>query len=182
MKPGDRTGAGFYGKVRTHGDFVGRGLPARFVAQWDAWLQRGLLAARERYADDWLSRYLAMPVWCFAARRGVVADDAHTGVLMPGIDAVGRYFPFVIARPVDDDACASASSWHVNAAALALSTLEPAFSLIEFEASLSRLRVESSGTTSRSADSVWWSHAGEIVHRHDGPFDAALFLRLLDAD
>ncbi|MFM0667761.1 type VI secretion system-associated protein TagF [Paraburkholderia sediminicola] len=182
MKPDDRTRAGFYGKVRTHGDFVGRGLSAGFVAQWDAWLQRGLVAARERYADDWLNRYLAMPVWCFATRRGVIAEDAHTGVLMPGIDAVGRYFPFVIARPVDGDTCVSASSWHADAAALALSTLKPAFSLIEFEASLSRLRVQASGTASRAADSVWWSDAGEIVHRHDGPFDAELFLRLLDAD
>jgi type VI secretion system protein ImpM len=182
MKPDDRTRAGFYGKVRTHGDFVGRGLCAGFVAQWDAWLQRGLVAARERYADDWLSRYLAMPVWCFAARRGVIAEDAYTGVLMPGIDAVGRYFPFVIAQLVDGDACVSASSWHADAAALALSTLKPGFSLIEFEASLSRLRVQSSGTTSRAADSVWWSDAGQIAHRHDGPFDTALFLCLLDAD
>ena len=56
MKPDDRMDAGFYGKVRTHGDFVRRGLSAGFVAQWDAWLQRGLVAARERYADDWLRR------------------------------------------------------------------------------------------------------------------------------
>ncbi|MFL9987462.1 type VI secretion system-associated protein TagF [Paraburkholderia sediminicola] len=182
MKPDDWTGAGFYGKVRTHGDFVGRGLSAGFLARWDAWLQRGLVAARERYADDWLSRYLAMPVWCFAARRGVIAEHAHTGVLMPGIDAVGRYFPFVIARVVEGDACVPASAWHADAAALALSTLKRTFSLTEFEASLGRLRAQSSGTTWRAADSVWWSDVGEIVHRHDGPFDAALFLRLLDAD
>jgi type VI secretion system protein ImpM len=182
MKPDDRTGAGFYGKVRTHGDFVGRGLSAEFVAQWDAWLQRGLVAARERYADDWLNRYLAMPVWRFAARRGVIAEDAHTGVLLPGIDAVGRYFPFAIARPVDGDACVPASSWHADAAALALSTLKPAFSLAEFEASLTTLRVQSSGTASQAADSEWWTEAGGVVHRHDGPLDAALFLHLLDAD
>ncbi|MFM0001264.1 MULTISPECIES: type VI secretion system-associated protein TagF [Paraburkholderia] len=181
MKPDDRMNAGFYGKVRTHGDFVRRGLSAGFVAQWDAWLQRGLVAARARYADNWLCRYLAMPVWCFAVRRGVIAEDAHTGVLMPGIDAVGRYFPFVIARPVDGDACVSASSWHTDAAALALSTLKPAFSLTELEASLTGLRAQLSGTASRAADSVWWSDVGEVVH-HDGPFDAALFLRLLDAD
>ncbi|RKE36303.1 type VI secretion system protein ImpM [Paraburkholderia sp. BL23I1N1] len=182
MKPDDLAGAGFYGKVRTHGDFVGRGLSAGFVALWDAWLQRGLVAARERYAEDWLNRYLAMPVWCFAARRGVVAEDAHTGVLMPGIDAVGRYFPFVIAQPVDGDACVSASSWHADAAELALSTLKPDFSLTEFETSLTTLRAQSSGIAPRKADSVWWCDAGEIVHRHDGPFDAALFLRLLEGD
>lgn len=34
-------------KVRTHGDFVERGLSAGFVAQWDAWPQRGLVAARD---------------------------------------------------------------------------------------------------------------------------------------
>jgi type VI secretion system protein ImpM len=46
---------------------------------------------------------------------------------------------------------------------------------------LTGLRAQLSGTASRAADSVWWSDVGEIVH-HDGPFDAALFLRLLDAD
>src|SRR5258708_4879025 len=86
-----------------------------------------------------------------------------------------------ITRPVDGDACVSASSWHADAAALALSTLKPAFSLTEFEASLTTLRTQSSSTALRTADSVWWSDASEIVHRHDGPFDTALFLRLLDA-
>jgi type VI secretion system protein ImpM len=75
-----------------------------------------------------------------------------------------------------------ASSWHADAAALALSTLKPAFSLAEFEASLTTLRVQSSGTASQAADSEWWTEAGGVVHRHDGPLDAALFLRLLDAD
>jgi type VI secretion system protein ImpM len=47
---------------------------------------------------------------------------------------------------------------------------------------LTTLRVQSSGTSSQAADSEWWTEAGGVVHRHDGPLDAALFLRLLDAD
>lgn len=125
-----------------------------------------------RHANARLSRYLAVPVWCFATRHGVVDEDARTGVLMPGIDAVGRYFPFAIARPVTGDACVGGSPWHADATALALSSLKPAFSLAEFEASLAILRMQSTGTALRAADSVRWTDAGRIVHRHDGPFDA----------
>lgn len=40
---------GFYGKLRSHGDFVSRGLPHGFVQAWDAWLQTGLLTSQRRH-------------------------------------------------------------------------------------------------------------------------------------
>jgi hypothetical protein len=76
MTPHERRGTGFYGKVRTNGDFVGRGLPHEFIAQWDVWLQRGLVRARERDGDDWLSGFLGMPVWCFSMKPGVICSKA----------------------------------------------------------------------------------------------------------
>src|SRR5260370_20195149 len=97
---------GFYGKVRTHGDFVGRGLPQAFVEFWDGWLQRGMLAARERLGDAWLESYLVMPLWCFVLQGSGVDDYGYAGVMVPGLDAVGRYFPFVIAKRIDPDATA----------------------------------------------------------------------------
>ncbi len=129
---------GFYGKVRTHGDFVGRGLPQAFVECWDEWLQRGMLAARERLGDAWLGSYLVMPVWCFVLEGGVVDDHGYAGVMVPGLDAVGRYFPFVIAMPIAPGAAAqwrvSGGEWYREVARLALSTLDDDFSLSRLEA------------------------------------------------
>ncbi|WP_322029023.1 type VI secretion system-associated protein TagF [Paraburkholderia sp. J76] len=181
MKAEDRIGAGFYGKVRTHGDFVGRGLSAAFVGRWDAWLQRGLLAARERHAGGWLERYLEMPVWRFSAAPFVVDDCACTGVLIPGIDAVGRYFPFVIARQMEGGACAVDSQWHEAACALALSTLTPSFSLKAFESEIARLDDEPVASASCDGVSTWWAEAERVAHRHEGVLDTRLFLHLLEA-
>ncbi|SPB13804.1 hypothetical protein NOV72_01069 [Caballeronia novacaledonica] len=179
MNAREQIDAGFYGKVRTHGDFVGRGLSDAFVRRWDAWLQRGLLAARTRYPDDWLDRYLAMPVWRFSACASVADECACTGVLMPGIDAVGRYFPFAIARRIDGEPRGGASPWHDEACALALSTLAPSFSLKAFEARLAALSARPFGCVACDSGSAWWTERG-APHRHDGALDADLFLHLLD--
>ncbi|MCP3725608.1 type VI secretion system-associated protein TagF [Paraburkholderia sp. CNPSo 3272] len=181
MNAVSRIDAGFYGKVRTHGDFVGRGLSVAFVGRWDAWLQRGLLAARERHAAGWLERYLQMPVWRFSAPPSVIDDCACTGALMPGIDAVGRYFPFVIARQIEGAARAVDSRWHGEACALALSTLAPSFSLKAFESNLAALREQPVALASCEGASVWWTHEDGVTHRHEGPLDARVFLDLLEA-
>jgi type VI secretion system protein ImpM len=181
MNAESRIDAGFYGKVRTHGDFVGRGLSAAFVGRWDAWLQRGLLAARERHAGDWLERYLEMPVWRFSAPPSVIDDCACTGVLMPGIDAVGRYFPFVIARRIESGARAVDSRWHDEASALALSTLAPSFSLTAFESKLAALREQTVALASCEGASMWWTQSDGVTHRHEGALDARVFVDLLDA-
>ena len=192
MRTPEEAGTGFYGKVRTHGDFVGRGLSRKFVVQWDTWLQCGLLKAQEQLGDAWLQDFLGMPLWCFAMKPGVIDDAAYAGVMMPGIDAVGRYFPFVVARPMAqaffDDWLRSSSVWYEHAAGLALSTLKAKFSLTEFETELEQLdsgaetlvwrdtfrRFLSEGDVA----SVWWTSA-QALHGHEGAPDTALFLRLL---
>jgi type VI secretion system protein ImpM len=189
---------GFYGKVRTHGDFVGHGLPADFVAGWDAWLQRGMLAARERLGDDWLRHYLGMPLWRFALQRGVIGRFAYAGVLMPGIDAVGRYFPLVIACRMDASALIAwlrdESAWYEQAAELALSTLDERFVLRYLNAGMVALGTAVGNASrctlrdelahlSRDGLSAWWTTRGDdgaSVHQlRQGPLDAGLFLDLL---
>ncbi|SAL53292.1 hypothetical protein AWB64_05803 [Caballeronia sordidicola] len=193
MMKREEAATGFYGKVRTHGDFVGRGLSREFVVQWDAWLQRGLLKARERFGEAWLQDFLGMPLWCFAMKPGVMDDEAYAGVMMPGIDAVGRYFPLVVARPMDHtvfhDWLRSSSAWYEHAAGLALSTLKASFSLSKFEAELAQLDSGAETLVWRdtfrrflnedNAASVWWT-AAQALHTHEGALDAALFLRLLE--
>jgi type VI secretion system protein ImpM len=200
MTPLHPLGAGFYGKVRTHGDFVRRGLSHEFVTPWDAWLQRGLLESRQRFGEDWLNHFLGMPLWCFALKPGVIDASAYAGVLMPGIDAVGRYFPFVIARALNGHELCASAAWYERAGNLALSTLKANFSLTVFEAALDALalertlertlgRIESPrrdrfGRLVDEGFSMWWRVAGEhgprSLHRHEGALDTTLFLRLLD--
>jgi len=193
MRKPEVAGTGFYGKVRTHGDFVGRGLSRGFVMQWDTWLQHGLLKAQKQRGDAWLQDFLGMPLWCFAMKPGVIDDAAYAGVVMPGIDAVGRYFPFVVARPMDHgvfhDWLRSSSVWYEQAAGLALSTLKATFSLTEFEAGLEQLGSGAETLVWRDtfkrflseegAASVWWT-SSQGQHKHEGALDAALFLRLLE--
>jgi type VI secretion system protein ImpM len=134
---------GFFGKVRTHGDFVTRRLPTAFVAPWDAWLQRGMGLARQQFGERWLPAYLNAPVWCFALGAQVCGPMAWAGVLMPGVDRVGRHFPLTIASPFDADELAGwlrgAQAWFDEVTRAALSTLGDGFVLDHFDAVLERL-------------------------------------------
>ncbi|CAE6686541.1 hypothetical protein R69927_01643 [Paraburkholderia domus] len=131
---------GFFGKVRTHGDFVSRRLPVEFVTPWDKGLQEGMLLGRQRFGAQWLPLYLNAPVWCFALGPHVYGPSAWAGVLMPGVDRVGRYFPFTIAQAFEgvelERQLAGAQAWYDRLAELALATLAPEFALDEFDAAL----------------------------------------------
>jgi type VI secretion system protein ImpM len=136
-------GPGFFGKVRTHGDFVTRRLPVQFVTPWDACLQEGMLFAQRWFGAQWLPVYLNAPVWCFALGAGICGESTWAGVVMPGVDRVGRYFPFTIAAPVAPVPCsdaaawlAGAQSWYDEATRRALSTLADDFVLERFDAEL----------------------------------------------
>ncbi|WP_233853414.1 type VI secretion system-associated protein TagF [Paraburkholderia sp. HD33-4] len=162
---------GFFGKVRTHGDFVGRRLPAEFVARWDQGLQEGMVQARQRFGAQWLELYLNAPVWSFALGAGLYGPNAWAGVLTPGVDRVGRYFPFTIAQAVDGAELArrlaDAQAWYDRLVGLALSTLTPEFGLDGFDAAL---RAE--GLSSGDRASMPWRLA--IPDAADGGFAALL--------
>lgn len=110
--------AGWFGKLPVHGDFVRRRLDAGFVEPWDAWLAQGLAQRRSDDPAGWLQAYLASPSWRFVLAPGVLPGAAGrrgwTGVLMPSVDRVGRYFPLTAALPLDLAAgaeLASAAPW-----------------------------------------------------------------------
>lgn len=104
----------WYGKLPARGDFVGRGLPARWRSDWDGWLQRGLALAattldattlRERLCTFAPWRYLALPapgeIWC--------------GIITASHDRVGRAFPLTLAErfnaaPSPDESAARLAS------------------------------------------------------------------------
>lgn len=91
----------FYGKLPARGDFITRSLPREFINQWDDWLQSGMNASRQALGDAWLDTYLTSPLWRFALPAGICGNTAWTGVLMPSMDKVGRYFPMTVVRQVD---------------------------------------------------------------------------------
>jgi type VI secretion system protein ImpM len=89
---------GWYGKLPSAGDFLGRRLPPEFRSPWDRWLQYGLANSRHVHGDRWSEMYLTFPVWRFLLPRGHLGPDAWCGVLMPSVDRVGRHFPLTICE------------------------------------------------------------------------------------
>lgn len=123
----------WYGKLPARGDFVGRGLPARWRSDWDAWLQRGLALAataldaaalRERLGAFAPWRYLALPtsgeVWC--------------GIIAASHDRVGRAFPLTLAEryaaPVSPHGSAARLAPLLDAAAQGPEALEAAIAAL----------------------------------------------------
>lgn len=156
---------GFYGKVPGLGDFVSRRLPRVFVDYWDEWLQTVIAASRAQLGENWLNTYLSSPLWRFALSGGHCGADVWTGVLMPSVDRVGRYFPLTIATSLPATASpvavvADASQWYEDAEALALSALEADdFDIQEFDAGVQGLGTPGYGTRQQQM------HAGDPLSR-----------------
>jgi type VI secretion system protein ImpM len=102
---------GLFGKVPAHGDFVRRGLPTSFVAPWDAWLQQGMEAARERLGARWAECWDKAPPWRFALPPGACGPDAVAGVILPSQDMVGRRFPITLVALLPAHAPAPTAGW-----------------------------------------------------------------------
>jgi len=94
---------GAFGKMPSTGDFFRIDPPKGFVAVWDAWLQRGLLEAREALQAAWKTKYYSAPIWRFTLAAGLAGEAAVIGVLMPSIDRVGRQFPLTLVGEAPDD-------------------------------------------------------------------------------
>jgi len=126
--------AGFFGKVPALGDFVSGGLARPAEDAIEAWARSGMARLKEARPEDWLQAYLVAPVWRFAAR---IAGDARVGVWCPSVDAVGRYFPMVVAAAPSSGA---APGWFDRAEELARAALRPeGFDLERWRAAVSAL-------------------------------------------
>lgn len=140
------TSPGFFGKVTTHGDFVSRRLPPAFLSVWDSWLQYSLQQSKETLGQEWLNIYLSSPIWRFALAPGVCGGSGWAGVLMPSVDRVGRHFPLTIAATLPDgsgiaDWIGRSKGWYDEVEGLALSSLDPGFSLQGFDLQLAGLAI-----------------------------------------
>ncbi|VWX55992.1 Type VI secretion system protein ImpM [Burkholderiales bacterium 8X] len=136
---------GWYGKLPGMGDFAHRRMPAALRTAWDRWLQGGLTRLRSRH-ENWTAHYLQAPLWCFVIGADVIGSKWWMGVLMPSVDAVGRYFPFTIvselvAPPTELEGAALAyvRQWWWRASKAAFEGLERDFDAKHFEARLHEL-------------------------------------------
>ena len=147
---------GWWGKLPARGDFLGRGLPPRWRAEWDDWLQRGLgLAAssfdgdalRERLAGFTPWRYLALPA----------EGEAWCGIVVPSHDRVGRAFPLTLAErvvaPVSPAACAARLASLLAVVAEGPEALEAAVAALP---PCARADDAPAGTWPASPASLWW--------------------------
>jgi len=98
LAPGE---IGWYGKLPAAGDFLRHHLPDAFVDDWDAWLRAGMAAAADAQGEDWQDSFLRFPVWYFL--RGNDGSGAWAGLLLPGVDRVGRLFPMTVAFNIPPD-------------------------------------------------------------------------------
>lgn len=126
------------------GDFLSHGLPREFVEPWDDWVQLALEQSRNQFADRWLDVYLTSPLWHFALAPAVCGDISWAGVLMPSVDAVGRYFPLTIAAPVEAGSnittvLSVSQHWLLKVEELARSSLEDGFDLDRFDQQIQAL-------------------------------------------
>ncbi|EXI69431.1 MAG: type VI secretion-associated protein, family [Candidatus Accumulibacter adjunctus] len=136
--------AGWYGKLPQLGDFSQRRLPAEFVERWDAWLQEGITHSRTELGGEWLESFLTAHVWHFFLTPGVLGPQAWTGVWMPSVDRVGRYFPITLATALPPATLLLAAApaldlWLKRLERCARAVLDPDHGIDALEESLSEL-------------------------------------------
>jgi type VI secretion system protein ImpM len=122
---------GWYGKIPATGDFIARRIPASFSESWDRWLQAAVEGSRARLGARWRDSFLSMPAWRFILAPGVVTQNAWAGLMVPSVDAVGRYFPLTVAAAlpaasVDQVATLlAAATWFDQIETIALEAIAP---------------------------------------------------------
>jgi type VI secretion system protein ImpM len=170
---------GWFGKLSCLGDFASRRLPPEWKAHCDDWLSACLSHGQAQLGADWLPTYLAAPVWRFVWAPQVTDTQWWFGVLMPSCDAVGRYYPLLLAQPraqppADRYALAHLDLWWTQMAQAALATLADGASVDSFETALDHAPPWPSapGAVVRSndrADGLRWA-----LPAHAEPGDLAL--------
>lgn len=88
--------AGWYGKLPSLGDFVGRRMPHALESEWDNWVRAGMDELRSVSPETWSEVFVSAPVWFFAAAARVTGSAVVLGALAPSMDRVGRYYPLTI--------------------------------------------------------------------------------------
>lgn len=151
---------GLFGKLPSYGDFLQRDLPGEFVDAWDGWLQRVMVGSREALGEQWLPSYLSAPIWRFALAEDIAGGSVWSGILMPSVDRVGRYFPLAIAGQWRRGTSVfhlalAAEGWLHELEAIALEALDASY--LDLDALMGRVH----GLQRRQAPPRQWVDAAE---------------------
>lgn len=144
--PGEGYAVGWYGKIPGTGDFIARRVPASFSDPWDRWLQQAIEGGKQRLGTCWRDAFLSMPAWRFVLGPGVVGANAWAGLMVPSVDAVGRYFPLTVACALPSarlDVVATllgAGRWFDEIEAIALEAIAPRADTAAIDAALVQRR------------------------------------------
>jgi type VI secretion system protein ImpM len=153
---------GFYGKLPSHGDFVGRRLPPDVRDRFDRWLQAVLVQSRTDLGAAWLATWGSSPLWRFVVGAGVCGEQAWAGVMMPSADRVGRCFPLLVAAGMNGSpslrACLTLhDAWFGRLEDLALPALDEGFVLEDFDAALLSIELPFAVPAVASARPLPWA-------------------------
>lgn len=95
---------GIYGKLPAHGDFINVNVGAALSAELYEWCNNVIFESREKMGDvPWLKSYLVSPVWRFCLPVPEQEGKVIAGVMLPSVDAAGRYFPLFLLFGLDGD-------------------------------------------------------------------------------
>ena len=86
---------GWFGKLPSVGDFVGRRVPHVFNTEWDQWFRSGMELLRGQSDGLWVEDFSRSPAWCFICPAGVTGWPV-CGLLVPSMDRVGRAYPLTV--------------------------------------------------------------------------------------
>ena len=150
---------GVFGKLPAKRDFLALNLPHAFRTPWEDWMQEAVATCRHALGAAFQDQFLTAPLWRFWLGRDI-CGLAVTGVFMPSVDGIGRYFPLCICAcgapgemiappPVD-----SFDAWHAEVEDRLLATLDPAYSF-DAEGLLAGLELpQPSGTGEASPEAL----------------------------
>jgi type VI secretion system protein ImpM len=98
------------------------------------WLQSAFAASKKQLGEGWLEAYLTSPIYRFVLSPGLCGEECRIGIMMPSVDWVGRYYPFILGAGLDEPGnpfhlLQRHNRWFEQAQALALSALEDDFEL-----------------------------------------------------
>lgn len=159
---------GFYGKLPSHGDFVSEGLDRELVGAFDNWLQTGMHACADVFADRWSAVFSNSPPLRFIIERGIWGRSAYAGVLLPSKDRVGRKFPLIVLAQLNDfrqhpRTLYLDDTWFMAAEALAETSMAADFEMPRFTSSIKRLRLpkprgeeDELHVSTGNPTSLWW--------------------------
>lgn len=176
---------GIYGKLPMHGDFVHRNLPPSFIKMWDEWLQLYVSSSKEHVGEEWLDIYLTSPIWRFVLSSGVIDERHWTGIMLPSVDQVGRYYPFSIVMPLESrlnplEFISAHAHWFESIEELALKALEEKVSVDELVVEINTIKTDFTSTHFKTGQS-FDSHSIQMDMSLDKERPVSVYSYLLDA-